>query len=180
MILGGGSFIIKVYKINDFLTVKLEHGQTNIYVKDKLFRQCKFLILNLPGRELGRFDEVNSIDEIVEIINEKRLGSVLEHYDLDPNVEFFGHCSNLQAWYESGYNTGVLHSNLSFPLLMELVRAGDPLAIRSYKDEIASRFASGSSNVMEYILQQGYLMYLSKEELESLFFVFRFHSSSDQ
>ncbi|MHA1296285.1 MAG: hypothetical protein ACTSPH_06710 [Promethearchaeota archaeon] len=151
------------------MTVKLEGGQTNICIKNKLFRQCSFLILNLPGRELGRFDDINSIDEVVEIINKKKLGSVLEHYRMDPEVEFFGHCSNLQAWYESGYDTRVLHSNLSFPLLLELVRAGDPLAIRSYKDEIASRFASGSSSVVEYILQEGYLNYLSNEELESLF-----------
>ncbi|MHA1327267.1 MAG: hypothetical protein ACTSRH_08090, partial [Promethearchaeota archaeon] len=62
------------------MTVKLEGGQTNICIKNKLFRQCSFLILNLPGRELGRFDDINSIDEVVEIINKKKLGSVLEHY----------------------------------------------------------------------------------------------------
>ena len=31
------------FKVNDFLTLKLERGKTNFYVKDELFNRCKFL-----------------------------------------------------------------------------------------------------------------------------------------
>ncbi len=36
-------------------------------------------------------------------------------------MEFFAHCSNLEAWINNDYNPHLLHSNLSVPLLKELV-----------------------------------------------------------
>ncbi len=38
----------KKFEINEFITLKLEYGKTNIYVKSQLFNQCKFLLLNIP------------------------------------------------------------------------------------------------------------------------------------
>lgn len=70
----GKSFIIlnmngsKEFHINEYLSLKLEEGKTNIYVNGNFFRSCGSLILNIPTDELEYFDEVKSIDEIAEII----------------------------------------------------------------------------------------------------------------
>ena len=47
---------------------------------------------------------------------------------ITPEQEFWGHRSNIQAWVECEYDTRLLHSNLSFPLLKALSDAGDPKA----------------------------------------------------
>jgi len=54
------------FKINDYLTIKLEEYSTNIYVKNQLFRQCRFLMLNIPVEEAGQFVEIDSIDEVAD------------------------------------------------------------------------------------------------------------------
>jgi len=33
-----------VFKVNEFLILKLEKGKTNIYIKNRRFNQCKYLI----------------------------------------------------------------------------------------------------------------------------------------
>ncbi len=50
-----------------------------------------------------------------------------------PIKEFWGHCSNLQAWAEYGYDTRLLHPNLAFPLLEKLATVGDPIAKKVFK-----------------------------------------------
>ena len=85
--------------------------------------------------------------------------------DISPEAEFWGHCSNLQAWYENDYDTRLLHRNLAFPLLKALTDAGDPLAKKVFKEEIAMRLESGYPTVVRYLVDQGYLQYLTNEEL---------------
>ena len=41
---------IKEFKVNDYITLKLEDGKTIIYVKGKRFDQCKYLLLNIYSR----------------------------------------------------------------------------------------------------------------------------------
>ncbi|GAF79730.1 unnamed protein product, partial [marine sediment metagenome] len=50
------------YKINESITLKLEEGRTQIYVSGKIFRQCKFLMLNIPIEEIDQYDETSSIE----------------------------------------------------------------------------------------------------------------------
>ena len=38
----------KTFKINDYLTLRLENNESIIYVKGKKFRQCKYLLLSTP------------------------------------------------------------------------------------------------------------------------------------
>ena len=78
-------------------------------------------------------------------------------YEIDPETEFWGHCSNLQSWYKHDYDTRLLHSNLSFPLLKRLTKVGDPLANKVFKEEIAKRLASGYGTVIDYLTEEGYL-----------------------
>ena len=152
------------FKINNYITLKLESKKTNIYVKGELFEQCKFLLLNIPEQDIDSYEEIESIDEIAEKLGwteERQLGV---DYELTPETEFFGHCSNLQAWVENNYDTRLLHRNLAFSLLKKLVDVGDLTAKKVFKEEISKRLASGVPSVINYLTEGGYDNYLSREE----------------
>lgn len=163
------------FKVNEFLTVKLEEPfdpratryTTVIYVGGRYFRQCKFLLLNIPIENVSSFDEIDSIDEAAEKLDKSQ--EPVEGYEpiIPPEVEFWGHCSNLQVWYENDYDTRLLHSNLAFSLLKRLTEEGDPLAKRMFKEEIAKRLARGYMPVIEYLQQEEYIAYLTHEEMLS-------------
>ena len=93
-------------------------------------------------------------------------------YDLRGKIDqkeiFWGHCSNVQAWAEHDYDTRLIHSNLAFPLLKKLSKAGDPMAKRVFKEEIAKRYSSGIASVRTFLQEAGYLKFLSPDELASL------------
>ena len=127
---------MKEFIVNEYITLKLEDGKVNIYVNGELFRQCKFLLINIPIEEISSFDDIESIDEAAE-----RLSRNLEHHKIEipPETEFWGHCSNLQVWVEHNYDTKLLAQNLAFPLLKKLSSL-DPIARRIFKEEIAKRF----------------------------------------
>ena len=160
------------FKINYYLSLKLEHGHTQIYVKNKCFNTCKYLLFDLNLNELESYDKIKSIDDLV--VKEQQ-----NSIRIKPHQEFWGHCSNLQAWYENNYDTRLLHRNLAFPLLNALSKAGDPKAKRVFKEEIAERFLTGTPNVMEFLLREGYLNYLNKEEYQSLLHEIKDHALSN-
>lgn len=168
------------FEINEFLTLRLIGDKTEIYVNNECFQQCKFLLINIPEENIQNFDNIDSIDEAAEktyMIDEvsENLDRSLEHSSssrfhdkLTPEEEFQGHCSNLQAWYEHDYDTRILHSNLAFPLLKKLTEAGDPLAKKVFKEEIALRLESGYEPVITYLIEEKYLHFLNDDELYSL------------
>ena len=53
----------KIFKVNEFLKLRLEFGKVNIYLNDQLFNQCKHIILNKTLAELKGIP-VESIDEM--------------------------------------------------------------------------------------------------------------------
>ncbi|MHA2283257.1 MAG: hypothetical protein ACXAC5_20640 [Promethearchaeota archaeon] len=157
------------FTINNFLELRLEEGKTNIYVDNELFIQCKYLLIHVSIDEYEDCEGLNSIDEVIE-----RLDKSLEFVNpksnlISPEVQFWGHCSNLQAWYENNYDSSLIHSNLAFPLLKKLAEAGDILAIRVFKEEIVRRFDRGCITIVRFILYNGYLNFLDKEELQCVF-----------
>ena len=166
------------YKINEFLSLKLEGGKTQIYVKGRMFLQCKRLVLDISKKDIPMYDEINSIDEAAYIygkhlyknkIVEGPSARVLQEYRvITPDQEFWGHCSNLQMWYENEYDTRLLHSNLAFVLLKALVDAGDPIAKGVFKTEVAERFGSGYPNTIISIINAKLLDYFSLEEKREL------------
>ena len=163
------------YKINEFLTLKLEGGRTQVYVKGKRFLQCKRLVLNISKKDVPIYDEINSIDEAVQkylyqnrIVKGPFARVLHEGRNITPEQEFWGHCSNLQAWCENDYDTRLLHSNIAFNLLKELVDAGDPNAKRVLKTEVAERFESGYPNTIRSIVAAKLLDYFSLEEKREL------------
>jgi len=155
------------FKVNDYITLKLEYGKTVIYVNNEKFLQCNYLLLEIPKNELQDFQDISSIDEVSEKLDHS-LESSKNSNQITPELEFWGHCSNLQAWWENSYDTSLLHSNLSFPLLKKLTDFGDPIAKRVFKDEIAKRLTSGYDNIRKYLVQENYLEYFNEEEMEVL------------
>ncbi len=158
-------------EINDYITVKFENYRTIIYVAGRRIIQCVHLILNIPKYDVPMYDEIDSIDEAADAY--RKQGGYLGHMGsrtggITPEQEFWGHCSNIQAWVEHDYDTRILMSNLSFPLLRELTRAGDPVAKRVYKEEIALRLESGYPSVVQYLLSQGYIGVFTPSEFESI------------
>jgi len=151
----------KYFKINDHLSLRLENGKTNIYVGEKLFKQCKYLLLNIQKNNISEFKKIESIDEAEIKLNNKM---EMDHNIILPETEFWGHCSNLQAWAESNYDTRMLHRNIAFPLLRELVKEGDILAKKVFNQEVAKRLESGYPSVVLYLIEEDYLNCLSHEE----------------
>ncbi len=160
---------VKEFKVNKYITLKLENGKTFIYVNNRRFNQCKFLLLNININEIKSFDEIKSVDESIIKFDNFSLSQRKKAEILDPDAEFWGHCSNLQVWYEYDYDTRLIHSNLVFPLLKKLVDVGDPLAKKVFKEEIAKRFITGYKPVLDFLINQGFLEYLSDQELEYIF-----------
>lgn len=158
------------FKVNEYITLKLEDDKTIIYVAGKKFRQCKKLILNIPLTEIKALEEIKSIDEAKDIhdlsvknqINRKILKII-------PEVEFWGHCSNVQVWAEHDYDTRLLHSELAFPLLTRLVEVGDSKARKALKEEIIRRIEENYLPVIFYLFVEDYpKYYLSQEELSAI------------
>jgi len=168
-----------LYRINDRLSLKLRGNNTVIYIDGEAFRSCKRLVLQIPRDEVGRFDEIDSIDEAAEVYaytiadhvvlrtdGEKPVVENDENFTLlSPEEEFWGHCSNLQTWYEHDYDTRLLKANLAFPLLEALAKAGDARAAMRFKEEIIHRLKSGYRPVIEYLYEEAYLERLTNEEL---------------
>ncbi|MFW9875007.1 MAG: tetratricopeptide repeat protein [Candidatus Thorarchaeota archaeon] len=168
------------YKANDYITLKLENNSTQIYVKDRKFTQCIRLVLNIPTAHFKDYEQINSIDEAADvykrktihqnrIIHEDGARNTIVVNNITPEQEFWGHCSNIQTWVEHKYDTRLLHSNLSFPLLQKLYEEGDPVAKQVFKEEIAMRLESGAPNVIEYLWRQRVLDYLSLDDLTTVF-----------
>lgn len=157
----------KEYRINSLLTLKLEENETVIYVNEKRFRQCKYLLLINPNEKEKNID---SIDLLAEFAN-KSLEVEIKPIDLGitPEQEFMAHCSNLQAWYENDYDTRLIHSNLAFPLLKRLTETGDSLAQKVFKKEIIERIVNAEKNIflntLNFLVLNGYMEFLEKSDL---------------
>lgn len=127
---------IKEFKLTDHLSVKLERDKTVIYVDNNAFNQCKYLLLTLENRDAWHIqEEITSIDDAA-----KYLSSAHERHqvNISPETEFWGHCSNLQAWVENDYDLRIIHTNLGFPLLKKLAET-DNIALISLKEELLER-----------------------------------------
>ena len=166
-------------KINQYITIKLVNRRTYIYVNGRRFIQCIRLILNIPKRDVPLYDEIDSIDEAAKLYsthvfqNRMVRGPMAapvpnQMHDITPEQEFWGHSSNIQAWIEHSYDTRILMSNISFPLLRELAKAGDPTASKVFKEEIALRLESGYPSVVQYLINQGYLGHFNTFEFKTI------------
>lgn len=151
------------FKVNDLISLKMDKEEVNIYLNGELFKQCKAILLNRQFNELEDLNSINSIDELADS---------LEHlnYEFDENAPkipsetlFWAHCSNIQTWVESDYDTRLLHSNLAFPLLKKLADLGDARARQRFSEEVLERFNEGDEKTREYLIFEDYLQYIDDE-----------------
>jgi tetratricopeptide (TPR) repeat protein len=169
------------FKVNKYITLNLEEGKTKIYIQNREFMICKRLFLQIPEDSTFEFDEIDSIDEAEEVYKKNLMyGQIYEgiHNDkpvevdisITPEEEFWGHCSNIQVWAENDYDTRILHSNITFPLLRKLTSVGDLKAKRIFKEELAIRISSGHIPTIRFLILNGFLYAFSKEEQCQLFY----------
>ena len=135
---------------------------TNIYVAGKPFKQCKYLLLDFPKKD-KKIKDIDNIDDAMKHYSRKMEH---DHTLIPPETEFFGHCSNLQAWYENDYDLRILHSNLSLPLLKELANH-DPRAKMRLKEQLAEKVEKGGFNA--YTTYRGTIIkHFTVEEIKDL------------
>ncbi|MFX1236144.1 MAG: leucine-rich repeat domain-containing protein [Promethearchaeota archaeon] len=151
------------FKVNDEITLRLEDGKTIIYVNDEKFLQCTHLIISASLGDLSK-KKVESIDDI-ESFHDEHLGEGV----ISPEEEFWGHCSNLQAWAEHDFDSRLLHSNLAFPLLKELTEINPRKYETRFKEEICRRMKEGNHSTIYFLYKEGYVERLTREEFWSVF-----------
>ena len=154
------------FRVNQYITLKLERNDTVIYVNGERFNQCKFLLLNIPIEKSKDFNEIESIDEAAEKLDQTMKDALFfSNEEIPPEIKFWAHCSNLQVWVENEYNTKLLHSSLAFPLLKKLTGLGDSFAKIKLQEEIIKRLESGCFSIVEFLISGGYLTYLTEPKL---------------
>ncbi|KKM76963.1 hypothetical protein LCGC14_1374860 [marine sediment metagenome] len=141
--------------------MRLENGKTITYIKDEPVIQCKSLFLVNP-QQIRQLDEITSIDDVITINKGEEISS--KELGITPEEEFWGHCSNLQAWAENDYDTTILHSELAFELLAILVDVGDKKAKKVFKKELMKRFEMGYLNTFHILLLSDNMNFLNREE----------------
>jgi len=152
------------FEVNDYITLKLVRRMTNIYVKGERFRYSFLLNLNKREDDFRKCDQINSIDEVD--VNKSNFNH--EKVNSTPEKRFSDHCLTMQAWVRSDYDTRMLQVNLAFPLLKQLMDAGDPQAKKVFKGEIIKQLNSDHPPMLQFLVNGGYLNYLNQEELISL------------
>ena len=158
--------MIREFKVNNLLTLRLIDGKTILFVNNREFKQCKILLLSVPidDESIDEIAETESIDEISEYLEGK---TESWHVDISPEEEFIGHCSNLQVWAENHYDTDLLHRSLAFPLLKALSEGGDEFAKQKFREEISRRYKYGNETVRKFLTEEGHLSCLTNKEILS-------------
>ncbi|TFG22516.1 MAG: leucine-rich repeat domain-containing protein [Promethearchaeota archaeon] len=158
---------MKEFKVNEHIVLRLEDKKTNIYVDGEPFNQCKYVLMRKSVDELKDvLEDIDSVDDLARNLDHSLERVKPKRIDIPPKTRFWVHCSNMQVWAENHYDTRLLHSNLAFPLLKKLAELDDSIAKRVFKAEIKKRFSSGKENVMEFLNINGYLSFLTEEELK--------------
>ncbi len=152
------------YKINEYIELKLENNETVIYFNQKKFLKCIYLMFHIDTDDVEKYDEIQSIDEM-ELHDRSHEYKKLS---ISPEQEFWGHCSNLQAWVENDYDMRIIDSRLGFPLLSRLKDLGDIIAKKKYKEEFAKKLESGWLPTIEYLWRPAYLKDFTEEERKIL------------
>lgn len=149
----------KRFPITEYLEVILtEDDKTEIWIKGEHFMQCSHVLTTVQTNKIENVWLLDSVDDIKEAT-----ATIV----IDPETRFFVHCSNIQAWVENNFDTGMLHSNLSFPLLKKLIEE-ECINSMILKEEIAKRFKHGSIEMKRFLFERKYLDSLSKEELSAI------------
>lgn len=155
------------YQINKFLSLKLKNNETWVYVGKKKVGICKFLILNIPLKDIPKYDHIESIDHLIKVTKVSEVEHTHNKSNLiTPEQEFWGHCSNFQAWAEHDYDVRLIDTRLAFPILKYLAIQGDAKAEIVYKEAIADRIKRGNKTSWIPLISVSHLSMFTFEELE--------------
>ena len=70
------------FRINDYITLRLEHNHTTIYVNNEIFDQCrKILFINPHNNEKQKM--IDSIDEAAEFLDKTLERKEQTKYDIE-------------------------------------------------------------------------------------------------
>ncbi len=138
--------------ISYYIDLKWEDNKPRIYVAGKPFLYCSFLVAHVDTSN-PKTKEM-TIEDLADQPGARNLEGIdaVEEGLLTAEEVMFGFASSLEGWVREGYASEALHANLSFPLLRELVKAGDPKAKPVMHAEIAKRIAFGHLGAMIAIL----------------------------
>jgi len=143
-----------------------------IYICGDLFLTCQKVALNIRPSETIKYENFDNIDDIINFykFNAPYKGRI----SISPEEEFWAHCSNIQAWVESDYNTSILAKDLSFPILMKLCKRGVQRFKTILKEEIIYRIKSGGVKMLHYFMtdEDKYLDYLTEDDFFNGFLLF--------
>ena len=157
---------MREFRINPWLIARLEGNTTVLYVGGKPFNQCMQLSLHIPRRDFNRTKDLDQVDWTGDAHAALSKGRSWQpegkHVRVEPETEFWGHCSYLQAWYEHGYDTKLLNSRVAFPLLKSLAKAGDPEARRAFIKELLEQLRGSYPLVTEFLLR--YVVTITEDE----------------
>jgi hypothetical protein len=177
--------IISEFQVNKFISLKLirarwvkgrdtfspsapKSHRVRIYLNDEPFRTCAYLLLVNPHLKENQ-EKIRSIDEAKEFLKDDFHETLqAKDFGITPEEEFWGHCSNIQAWIENDYDTRLLHSNLAFPLLKELKELGDPKAKVIFEEEVLKRYAIGNEKIQDYLFEKNYIQEIPWEKQISI------------
>lgn len=146
------------FVVNDYIVLKLEHGETVMYVGGEEYNLCCSVLSNIP-EDRPRFSVENpeSLDLLIESRQFKSTANDEITNKISPEEKFWAYSSNLQAWNENDYNTDLLVYDASIPLLEKLIEVGNPKAKAVYKKEVLSRLKCGSYSAFWYISSEGFI-----------------------
>jgi len=146
------------FKITDYLEVILtDDDKIEIRINGERFMQCTHVLTTIHTDEIENVLLLESVDEI----------QTENTTVIDVDTRFFVHRSNLQAWVENCFDTRMLHSNLSFPILKRLVEIG-VVKETLLKEEVAKRFECGNDAIRDFLILNDYTKLLTKKELRSI------------
>ncbi|MBN2153429.1 MAG: hypothetical protein JW839_18385 [Candidatus Lokiarchaeota archaeon] len=123
--------------------------RVQVLIAGEPFIHCRFLIARVSPTDA----DVSSIDDLARKRKAKKFeyGGIRRYLTIEEEV--FAHASNIQAWADNDYDTRLLHSNISFPLLKALAEIGDAKANRVLGSEITDRIHEGNASTVAFILE---------------------------
>jgi hypothetical protein len=170
--------VVEKIVLNKYMDLEWRENKPVVYVMGKPFRHCSFLMITFPEEnppnartvdDLARDKRSRSLETVKDI--DKYLHDVgnlspEEHVTEDDIMRW--HSMNLIAWIENDYNPDILNTNISFPLLVALSKAGDDKASRVLKSEVHDRVVNGSSSSRMTMIEMGMDEYFDLESWKAV------------
>jgi len=72
---------MKEFRVNEYITLKLLDNKTEIYVNNQLFRQCKFLLINIPIEQLDAYEAYEKIENNL-LVCKRYIIEILKSYNV--------------------------------------------------------------------------------------------------